>query len=195
MKNVIILNHFIEKIINENINKAITLYHKVGGKQVYDMEERVKMVIKHGLKTYDANGGVYSERGDIIWFASDYSQYGKDGDFVLSIEYNKENANKYDMRFDGQYCSVFKNIPFNELKVIKLPIVIINDNRVLTNEFLIKVINNGKSSKDLSKLINARKYKIFIDLFEEYVQANISDRDYTMELKKHIEPDLIIYSK
>lgn len=185
----------IREFINESADKSITLYHKVGGRQIFDMEERVKMVIKYGLKPYDAIGGDYSERGNIIWFSSDYVQYGEKSEFVLSIEYNEENANKYDMRFDGQYCSVFKEIPFNELTVVKIPIILMNDNRVLSNDFLIQIINNGKSSKELSKLINERKYKIFIDLFEKYVQPNISDINYTLTLKKSIDSTFIIKVK
>lgn len=184
-----------KQFVNENVNESITLYHKVGGRQLYNMEDRVKNVIKNGLKPYDAIGGDYSERGNIIWFSSDYAQYGEKGEFVLSIEYNKENAEKYDMRFDGQYCSVFKEIPFSELTVVKIPIIIMNDNRVLTNDFLINVINKGKSPDELSKLINEREYKIFIDLFEKYVQPNINDINYTLALKKSIDSTFIINVK
>ena len=156
------------------------------------MEDRVKNVVKNGLKPYDSIGGNYSERGNIIWFSSDYSQYGEKGEFVLSIEYNKENSEKYDMRFDGQYCSVFKEIPFSELTVVKIPIILMNDNRVSTNDFLINIINKGKTPEELSKLINERKYKIFIDLFEKYVQPSINDSNYTLILNKSIDSMLII---
>jgi hypothetical protein len=181
----------IQEILN-NTNKSITLYHKVGGKQTPNMEERVKNVVINGLKPYDSIGGEFSERGSIIWFSSDYIQYGKEGDFVLSIEYNKENAKKFDMRFDGQYCSVSKEIPFNELKIIRIPIVLMNDNKVSTNDFLINIINKGFTPEKLSNLVNENKYKIFVDLFEEYVQPNINDSLFTSKLKKLINPKSLI---
>ena len=181
------------EFLNENVNKSIILYHKVGGKQISDMEGRVKNVINSGLNPYDSIGGEYSERGKIIWFASDYEQYGKNGNFVLSIEYNKKNSEKYDMHFDGQYCSVFNKIPFEDLTVIKIPIILMSGNRNLSNVFLIERINKGLTPEKLAELVNNSKYKIFIELFEIYVQPKISDINYTSKLKEHLDSIFIKY--
>lgn len=178
--------------VNENSSEKIILYHSVHGKQVQNIEERVKSVVKNGLKTHDNSVGGYAERGDIIWFASDYETYGKKGVFVLSIEYNDENIIKYDMKYDGQYCGAFKNIPFDALKVIKIPIIITNKDISTSSEFLINQINKGWTPKHLYNSINKYMYKCSIDLFEIYVQPHINDINFTSVLKAKINPKLII---
>jgi hypothetical protein len=58
------------------------------------------------VDTHDAISGDYSEQGKIIWFSSDY-EYGDKERFCLSIEYNRENIEKIQYNFDGQYCYIF----------------------------------------------------------------------------------------
>jgi len=181
-----------EDFTSKNIEGKI-LYHSINGKQIQDLENRVKSVVENGLLTYDNTmSGEYGERGDIIWFASDYNTYGKDSNFVLSIEYTKENIEKYDMVFDGQYCSVHKNIPFSALDVVKIPVIITNKDKPTSNKFIIEMINKGWTPDVLYDVINSRKYKIFINLFEIYVQPYIKDNNFTTTLVEGINPSLIV---
>ena len=181
-----------EDFTSKNIEGKI-LYHSINGKQIQDLENRVKSVVENGLLTYDNTmSGEYGERGDIIWFASDYNTYGKDSNFVLSIEYTKENIEKYDMVFDGQYCSVHKNIPFSALDVVKIPVIITNKDKPTPNKFIIEMINKGWTPDVLYDVINSRKYKIFINLFEIYVQPYIKDNNFTTTLVEGINPSLIV---
>jgi len=179
------MKHLIKKLLREGLDgsdEGITLYHKVGNKQTDDMGERIKNVINNGLIPYDAIGGKYSERGNVIWFASNYETYGNDGDFVLSIEYKKENINKFNMHFDGQYATASKPIPFEDLEVIKIPVGRVNGIYLTDRDFIEELIPKYKVTPDKFNNLPHKDNVVYVDLFNKYVQPYIGIDNYVEQL-------------
>ena len=163
-----IIRTTIREYLNEqlNDNENIKLYHRVGNKRDLDVTTLIKSVMKNGLIRYD-NG----EIGNVIWFSNSFDDYSNNGNFVVSIDYNAKNKEKYQIRYDNHNGYAYEDIPFYELKVEKIP-VFFNYGRVISSDKLIMLINDGHiTAKNMNGLKNLIIYE---DIFNLYVQPYIN---------------------
>lgn len=152
-----------------NISSSIKLYHRLANKTELDLTSFIKNVVNNGLIRKD-NG----EIGNVIWFSNQYDDYAKNGKFVVSIDYDKINKEKYDIHYDGHNGYAYKDIPFTDLDIIKIPVLIYRN--VTSSDELIRFINEGLISPEkLNKLNNVTIYE---DLFNKYVQPYINIENF-----------------
>jgi hypothetical protein len=163
------------KKLYEEITGNVTLYHKVADKKQTDPTEFIKNIVTNGLITHD-NGEV----GSVIWFSNDYEEYGKEGVFVLSLELNEKTKKQYEITYNGQYGKAYRNIPFKELKVVKIPVMSVRD-RVTPSDKVINFIGSGMITIEG---INKMKDHVVVyeDAFEKYVQPHINIPDFVSQL-------------
>jgi len=163
------------KRLYEEITGNVTLYHRIGNKNQLDIATLIKSVIDKGLVPND-NGEV----GNVIWFSSDYNDYANSGDFVVSVEFNSDMKEKYEMKYDGRNGYAYRGIPFKELKVVKIPVITVR-NRITPSDSAIRLIKSG-----LITVENINKMKdnvvVYEDAFEKYVQPNIDIPDFVSQL-------------
>ena len=169
------IKNIIHNYLNENDESNVTLYHRISSKREGDLTKLLKSVVKNGLITHD-NG----EIGEIIWFSNSFNDYSKNGSFVVSIEYNDINKEKYEMYYDNHNGYAHKNIPFEELTVVKIPIVKMN-NTIFTSDDMIRYINKKQILVDNFNSLN-RDVILYKDLFMEYVQPFINNKDFIDKL-------------
>ena len=166
----------IKKLLRENLepNGIIRLYHSIGNKKGLEIVELIKGVFKNGLVPYD-NGEV----GSVIWFSPDYNDYAAGGSFVVAYDYDRsksfEENNSISYR-SGQPPFGYKQIPFDALEVIKVPMMVIN-NRLSSNEDVIRLINESVITPERLNNISG-KVTIFGDLFNQYVQPKIDQLNF-----------------
>lgn len=96
------------------------LYHRAGMHSGESFENVVRSICKNGLSVGSSTDG--DGIGKCIWFSSDFEEYGKNGDFVLSIELTGENKVKFEMNYDGRIGLARKDIPFEYLTVEVIPL-------------------------------------------------------------------------
>jgi hypothetical protein len=178
MKN---LRKIIRDIISENLDEFdnegnFKIYHRLSNKTENDLVSFIKNVIDKGLIRHD-NG----EIGNVIWFSKDYDDYAKNGNFVVAINYNSYTRKKYQIVYDGRNAYIYEDIPFEELEIIKIPALIVK-NEIIPSDKLIRYINNGLITSE--KLNNLTNVTIFEDIFEKYVQPNITISNFTNDLDK-----------
>ena len=163
------------KEISEGYNDdkgIIKLYHRVGLKTKNNYPDLIKSVTENGLITND-NG----EIGSTIWFSDNYDDYGKNGIFVVSLDFDtKTNGvanNEYGIVYQGHNAYAYNDIPFDKLNVVKIPVAYIGNNPI-TNDNMIKYIVERKFLNPES--INSGKFKIklFADTFNKYIQPYIN---------------------
>ena len=178
------LNEIYESLI-ETDDKTITLYHRVGlFKSSGSVSDIIDSVVKNGLIPKD-NG----EIGPVIWFSKNFADYANNGSFVVSYTFNPEILgtldNKYGIYYDGTNGYIHKRLPFNELNVIKIPVLHI-DNLIQTNIDLIRFINreNKPFTPELFNNIN-KNLIIYVDIFNEYVQPYINQPNFISGLDKN----------
>ena len=161
--------------------EPVTLYHRISGRKLnMDMFETIKSVMKNGLIPYD-NGEV----GSVIWFSNNFNDYAKNSQFVVSIEYNNQTRDKYDIAYDGRNGYVAKPIPFKDLNVIKIPVGEINNYFIDNKEVIEKdYLNNSDTMNQITEDII-----LYRNLFNEYVQPYINEKNY---LEKINNPDVKI---
>jgi hypothetical protein len=175
-----IIKEIIREYSDEQENsKNITLYHRISNKTNLNLEDFIMNVINKGLVRYD-NG----EIGNVIWFSNAYDDYAKNGNFVVSIEYNNKNKEKYQIYYDNHNGYAYEDIPFNDLKVIKIP-VFVHNARITDSLTMIKLINDNIATPE--KINNLSNVKIYGDIFDSYVQPYINIGDFI----KKIETDKI----
>jgi hypothetical protein len=103
---------------------------------------------------------------------------------VVSIEYNNKNKEKYQIYYDNHNGYAYEDIPFNDLKVIKIP-VFVHNTRITDSLTMIKLINDNIATPE--KINNLSNVKIYGDIFDSYVQPYINIGDFI----KKIETDKI----
>lgn len=179
MKN---LRKIIREIISENLDEFdnegnFKIYHRLSNKTENDLVGFIKNVKDKGLIRHD-DGQI----GNVIWFSKDYNDYAKNGNFVVAINYNSYTRKKYQIVYEGgSNAYVYEDIPFEELEIIKIPALIVK-NKIIPSDELIRYINNGLITSE--KLNNLTNVKIFEDIFEKYVQPNITISNFTNYLDK-----------
>ena len=156
--------------LNENLDNDIKLYHRIGNKNGLEVTELIKSIVNNGLVRYD-NGEV----GNVIWFSNSYDDYSKNASFVVSINYNQTNKEKYEIYYDNHNGYAYKDIPFYDLEVVKIPLFIHNG-RVTSSDKLIDLINDGVAT--VEKTNNLKNLIIYADLFNKYVQPYINIEDF-----------------
>ena len=160
------LRDLVKKIINEelsnSVEKEVILYHRLNNKGSLDTTNFIKSVIDNGWIRHD-NGEV----GNVIWFSNTFNDYSNNGKFVVSIKYNNINKEKYQIYYDTHNGYAYEDIPFDELTVIKIPILIKNG-IITSSDVVIRLINDKHILPE--KLAG---YTIYGDLFNEYVQPYI----------------------
>lgn len=184
----------IKQIIKEEVKKLfinegyyddkgiVRLYHRIGSKLNLTVPELIKSVYEKGLIPKD-NG----EIGEVIWFSDDYSDYAKNGKFVVAVDFdtatNGYSNNEYGMRYDGHNGYASKAIPFDKLIIIKIPVLTFSNGHVSTNEEMIEFINGNRmpiTPEDLNN--NSLKPVIYADVFSKYVQPHINYPNFIEEL-------------
>ena len=162
---------FIKKLIRENLEPhgIVRLYHRIGNKKGLGIGELIKGVFNDGLVPND-NGEV----GSVIWFSPDFKDYAEGGKFVVAYDYDKSKSyeENHEVKFNsGSAPFGFGQIPFDALKLIKVPVISIKNN-YYSQEDVIKYINQSKMTPET---FNKMSYEVsfFGDLFNRYVQPNI----------------------
>jgi hypothetical protein len=102
----------------EYLDKKI--YHRAGMHTRLPLIDVIKSISKNGLTIGTATGG--DGPVDLIWFSTDFSSYGDNGKFVVSIIMSKENIERYRLIPDGSVVFAKNDIPFESLKIEKCPI-------------------------------------------------------------------------
>lgn len=145
------------------------LYHRIKNKESAPLDKFVKGVIKNGLITHD-NG----EIGKVIWFSDNFEDYAKKSNFAVSIEYNEINKKKYELYYDGgRNGFAYKNIPFKDLEVVKMPIVSVRNRITLSSDEVITSIEKGILTSGKLNILNG--VTIFKDAFLKYVDPHIDN--------------------
>jgi hypothetical protein len=115
------------------------------------------------------------EIGPTIWFADNINDYAKGNDFVLyydlKLSENGITKNKYGIVYDGQNGYASKQIPFNDLGVLRIPVAEKYGNFTPNTDFL---------KGGVFKLVpeNTEDYIIYVDLFNKFVQPYINEKNY-----------------
>ena len=104
---------------NDNTNPTIKVYHRAGMHTNLPLEEVISSICKNGLTTASSTDG--DGIGKCIWFAKDVDSYGKNGIFVVSMILTPEKMEKYHIDFDGSVAYAYRDIPFSELTIEKMP--------------------------------------------------------------------------
>ena len=158
----------------------IKLYHRISGKNM-KLNEVIKSVMSKGLITND-NGEV----GSAIWFSDNFKDYGEQGKFVVSLEFdtasNGVSNNEFEIVYDGHNAYAYKNIPFDRLEVEKIPVGIINGNYIQTNIDMIE--NIGKGHIKAENVNMGFNLLIFEDIFKMYVEPFINVPDFLQQLDR-----------
>lgn len=158
--------HLIKLRLRENLEgQKIRLFHRVSNKKQNSLPELVRSVFTNGLIPYD-NG----EIGSVIWFSDTFGDYAQNGVFVMAYDLNPRD-NKFEVHYDGHNGYGNKQIPFNELVVIKVPIINIHGT-YFSNLDVIRYINDSNMTPETFNNISG-EVTIFKDLFELYIQPNI----------------------
>ena len=161
---------------NELLNNNFKIYHRVDLNKFYDdFRDTLRSVLTKGLLVHDNK-----EIGAAIWFSKDYNDYAKYGNFVLSIEYNQENKEKYKMVTQSSNVYVYESIPFKELTVEKIPIMILRNRRIVESDQIIDWFN--EKDYDVIKKINMNDFIIYTDLFEKYVSPYIKEKNVLSQI-------------
>jgi hypothetical protein len=162
--------------LNESLDEQrAVLYHRIGNKRGLPIPDLIKSVVENGLECHD-NGEV----GSTIWFSDNINDYGKNGLFVVSIEYNPVNKEKYNIYYTKGNAYAYKNIPFEALTVVKMPVADIRGHVIPTDEFIEHVSGKfGITPDSFDKIPNAT---IFADVFNAYVQPYIEIPDYINQI-------------
>ena len=185
------LRKFIATTIREYLNeqenlKNIILYHRLSNKTNLSLEDFIKNIINKGLIRYD-NGEV----GNVIWFSNNYDDYAKNNNFVVSIEYNSKNKEKYQIYYDNHNGYAYEDIPFKDLEVIKIP-VLVNNTRITNSLSMIKLINDNIATPE--KINNLSNVKIYGDIFNKYVQPFINVDNFLKKIDTNKVTLINIYS-
>ena len=172
--------------LNEYYNDlgVVRLYHRISNKQMNDDGDYtnlwinlIKSVFNKGLVPYG------NEIGEVIWFSDKFDDYSKNGQFVVALDFdtaaNGVADNKYEINYEGHNAYAHAQIPFEDLIVVKIPVVIIHG-RTHSNKSLIEYINTGLDSDGFNKI--GGEVILFQDLFNEYVQPYINIPDYISKL-------------
>lgn len=115
------------KEVLERINDGYTedksvrkVYHRAGMHTRLSLKDVIRSICTNGLTTSSATNG--DEIGNCVWFSADFSSYGKNGLFVVSMELTKDKVEKYKIDCnDYPVVYAFRDIPFSELKIEKMP--------------------------------------------------------------------------
>jgi len=165
------MKNYIKQLLRENLEShgIVRLYHRIGNKKGLGMGALIKGVFNDGLVPND-NGEV----GSVIWFSPDFKDYAEGGKFVVAYDYDKSKSyeENHEVKFNsGSAPFGFGQIPFDALKLIKVPVMTIKNN-YYTQEDVIKYINQSKMTPET---FNKMSYEVsfFGDLFNRYVQPNI----------------------
>jgi len=180
----------VKKIINEEIKSLfedyyddrgiVRLYHRIGSHQTENLEELIASVLQNGLLPFDNK-----EVGNAIWFSNNFDDYAKNGKFVVALDFDTSSNgaanNSYEMVYNGQNAYAYKPIPFNDLIVIKIPVMIMPNHGIWSNDETIRLINEGTITPDI---INSENYNliIFQNIFNKYVQPKITIPDFVQQL-------------
>jgi hypothetical protein len=162
----------------------IKLYHRVGTKNytIETLPDLIKSVEQKGLVIND-NG----EIGNAIWFSNDFNDYGKNGIFVVALNFdtatNGVTNNKYGMLYEGHNAYAYENIPFEDLEIIKIPVGVIGRDHVLTSDKAIEYINADKFLTPDAIRSGEFIFRPFVDAFNKYVQPYINIPDFLIQSK------------
>ena len=175
-----------KQLVNEDKNDKndkVRLYHRVGF-TMNNWFEIIKSVKNEGLVP---QGNWEGE--EAIWFSSNPSYYAEKGKFVVALDFdistNGRNNNKYGMVYNklSGIGTAYRNIPFNRLIVIKIPVIDMNGVKYVSND----IINDINNNKNFTPEILNMKYTptiIYQNLFNEYVQPFIKIPNYLDMLDK-----------
>ena len=114
-------------LIKEAIDdfNGVKIYHRAGMHTRLSLREVIASICKNGLTTSTATDG--DGIGKCIWFTTDFDTYGINGKFVVSMELTDDKIEKYHINYnDFPNVYAYRNIPFNELKIEKMPLFYTN---------------------------------------------------------------------
>ena len=172
------LRNFMSTTIRKYLNEqqllgGIKLYHRLNNKNGLDLTQFINGVISDGLIRHD-NG----EIGNVIWFSDDYNDYAKKGKFVVSIDYNEENKEKYQIYYNEHNGYAYKDIPFKDLEIIKIPTLVYG--HITSSDDLIRLINKNLITPE--RLNNLENIIIYGDIFNKYVQPYVKTENFIDKL-------------
>lgn len=174
--------------IKENMEQdTVTLYHRVGyNKRGMTIEQAINSVKTNGLIPYDSGDGM----GDAIWFSNSVEEYGKNGSFVLSIDLplsQNGNKNKWHLVYNGTYALAYKPISFQDLNVIKIPVMKFGTNIVSNTEFIEWYTDDENRNESIVDSLNSNPYQIVIytNIFNEYVQPYMKTQNILNNLNSN----------
>ena len=120
------LRELIKEAIDDfNDFNGVKIYHRAGMHTRLSLREVIRSICKNGLTTSTATDG--DGIGNCIWFTTDFDTYGTNGKFVVSMELTDDKIEKYHINcndFPNAYA--YRDIPFNELKIEKIPLFYVN---------------------------------------------------------------------
>ena len=171
-----------DKLMNEYYNNLgiVRLYHRISDKQMRDSTwiDLIRSVFNKGLIPYG------NEIGEVIWFSDKYDDYSKDAQFVVALDFDTSTNgnNKYNLVYEGNNAYAHTQIPFEDLIIIKIPVVIIHGS-IYSNKDIIKYINEGLDADGFNNI--GGDVVIFEDLFNKYVQPYINIPDFVKQLNSN----------
>lgn len=180
------MKDFIKTLLREELNnkQIIRLYHRVGNKKGMDVESLIKNVMTNGL--IPSNNG---EVGSVIWFSTNYNDYGENGDFVLAYDYDTSKGYVGNNGITYSSWSApfgHEPIPFDKLIVIKIPIIrFMRNNDLMSDEEVMDYINKRNWTPDNFNSINRDDMVMYGDLFNKYVQPYINYPNFLDEIDKN----------
>ena len=143
-------------------NTQIKIYHRAGMHSDLPIQDVISSICEKGLTTETSkdNDGI----GKCIWFAKDFSAYGNNGIFVVSMILTSQKIEKYHIDYDGSNAYAYRDIPFYELKIEKMPL-------------FYTTVAGGNFITNLNKI--PIKYQNFFDFFINSA-SNFKNYKFTM---------------
>lgn len=160
-------------LLIEETELNIKLFHRLSNKSNLELTDFIRSAITNGLIRND-NGEV----GNVIWFSDNYDDYAKNGKFVVSIDYNETNKEKYNLYYNNHNGYSYKDIPFSDLEIVKIPTLFYRN--VYSSNELIELINKGTITPE--KVNNLKDVTIYGDIFNMYVQPYIKVEDFISKI-------------
>ena len=141
---------------------GIKLYHRAGMHSWGPFDDVVRSICKNGLTVGSATDG--DGIGKCIWFSSDFEEYGKNGQFVLSVELTGENKVKFGINYEGRISYASKDIPFEYLTVEVIP---------LYKDFMRYFTNVNAESNAIKKMCNGSSLEMMLKTAKNFPNKDV----------------------
>ncbi len=171
----------VREYLNEQTNSKneVKLYHSITNNNW----NIIKNVISRGLLTHDNK---QNEEGKIIWFSNNYNNYCKKGDFCLAytldLSKNGQTSNEAGLVYDGKNGYAHNDIPFNKLEIIKIPIGEAPSGDIVNNKDFLPESGVFQLTPE-----HMKGFKIYADLFNEFVLPYIDNKNFISEIEPNNE--------